>query len=235
MPIARRQLVVLARWPAPGRCKRRLAASLGSSSRAAAVQRQLTDHTLAVAARAAASCQAQLSLAVDGLGPRARRRWQQQLQASICYPSLQLQPQGSGNLGCRMHGQLRRCFSAGADQVVLIGTDLPGLEPGDLEQAFCRLDHAPVVLGPALDGGYWLIGFNRGGFLSGSRRLMSGIAWGSDQVLKQSLDQAGQLALPVALLREQSDLDTAASLRPWLQRRRREGGSDDQGLIDSWA
>jgi rSAM/selenodomain-associated transferase 1 len=218
MAIARRQLVVLARWPAPGRCKRRLAASIGSSIRAAAVQRQLTDHTLAVAARAAASCPAQLSLAVDGLGPRASRRWQQQLQASSGCPSLQLVPQGSGNLGSRMHGQLRRCFADGAEQVVLIGTDLPGLEPGDLEQAFAQLNQAPVVLGPALDGGYWLIGFNRVGFLGGSRRLMSGIAWGSDQVLQQSLKQAAELALPVALLRQQSDLDTAASLRPWLRR-----------------
>ena len=218
MAIAGRQLVVLARWPAPGRCKRRLAASIGSSIRAAAVQRQLTDHTLAVAARAAASCPAQLSLAVDGLGPRASRRWQQQLQASSGCPSLQLVPQGSGNLGCRMHGQLRRCFAAGAEQVVLIGTDLPGLEPGDLEQAFAQLNQAPVVLGPALDGGYWLIGFNRVGFLGGSRRLMSGIAWGSDQVLQQSLKQAALLALPVALLRQQSDLDTAASLRPWVRR-----------------
>ena len=218
MAIARRQLVVLARWPVPGRCKRRLAASIGSSIRAASVQRQLTDHTLAVAARAAASCPAQLSLAVDGLGARASSRWQQQLQASSGCPSLQLVPQGSGNLGCRMHGQLRRCFAAGAEQVVLIGTDLPGLEPGDLEQAFAQLNQAPVVLGPALDGGYWLIGFNRGGFLKGSRRLMSGIAWGSDQVLQQSLKQAALLALPVALLRQQSDLDTAASLRPWLRR-----------------
>jgi len=101
---------------------------------------------------------------------------------------------------------------------VLIGTDLPGLEPGDLEQAFAQLNQAPVVLGPACDGGYWLIGFNRVGFLGGSRRLMSGIAWGSDQVLQQSLKQAAELALPVALLRQQSDLDTAASLRPWLRR-----------------
>ena len=231
MPIAPRQLVVLARWPGPGRCKRRLAATIHSSSRAAAVQRQLTDHTLAVVARAAASCPAQLSLAVDGLGPRASRRWQQQLQASIGCPSLRLQPQNSGNLGCRMHGQLRRCFAAGAEQVVLIGTDLPGLEPGDLEQAFVQLNQAPVVVGPAIDGGYWLIGFNRAGFLKGSRRLMSGIAWGTDQVLRQSLDQAGQLALPVALLREQSDLDTAVSLRPWLQRRSRDGCSDGAAMI----
>lgn len=218
MAIARREVVVLARWPAPGRCKRRLAASIGSSTRAAAVQRQLTDHTLAVAAAGSASCSARLSLAVDGLGPRASRRWQQRLQASSGCPSLQLVPQDNGNLGCRMHGQLRRCFAAGAEQVVLIGTDLPGLEPGDLEQAFVELNQAPVVLGPACDGGYWLIGFNRAGFLSGSRRLMSGISWGSDQVLQQSLQEAAGLSLSVALLREQSDLDTATSLSPWVQR-----------------
>jgi rSAM/selenodomain-associated transferase 1 len=215
MGVTPRELVVMARWPAAGRCKRRLAASCGSSSRAAAVQRQLTGHTLAVSAAAAGSCSAQLSLAVDGLGPRALRRWREQLQAGISPAPLELVPQGRGNLGCRMHAQWRRCFARGAQQVVLIGTDLPGLEPSDLAEAFQLLEQHPLVLGPALDGGYWLIGINQKGFQQGSRRLMSGMAWGSDQVLQQTLQQARQLQLGVGLLRQQADLDTAADLEPW--------------------
>lgn len=72
------RLVVLARWPAPGRCKRRLAVTCGPAA-AAAVQGALTAHTLAVARQAAQHCGARLELVIDGLGSRARRRWARQL------------------------------------------------------------------------------------------------------------------------------------------------------------
>ena len=100
MPIARGQLVVLARWPAPGRCKRRLAASCGSSRLAAAMQRRLSWHTVQTAAAAAHSTGAELLLAASGLGPRALRRWGVQLQRSTGVP-LRLALQRGGNLGCR--------------------------------------------------------------------------------------------------------------------------------------
>jgi len=203
------RLVVLARWPAPGRCKRRLAASCGSSA-AAAVQRALTAHTLAVARHAARRCGARLELVIDGLGPRARRRWARELEVDHS------SAQGGGGLGCRMHRQLRRAFGAGASQVVLIGTDLPGLEGADLQEAFSALAERPLVLGPASDGGYWLIGFNRVGFSRAGIQLMSGIPWGTDAVLSLTLARAEALALPPALLRRQSDLDRQHDLRPWL-------------------
>ena len=206
-----RQLVVLARWPAPGRCKRRLARSCGSAAAAARVQGALTSHTLAAAQLAAGRSQAQLLLAADGLGPRARRRWARQLGLEQC------REQGSGNLGCRMQRQLRLAFAAGAGQVVLIGTDLPGLEPHDLCDAFAALEQGPLVLGPARDGGYWLLGLNRAGFAAAGAQLMSGIPWGSAAVLASTLDRAEALGLPVRLLRCQSDLDTSADLAPWIR------------------
>ena len=64
----------------------------------------------------------------------------------------------------------------------------------------------------------WLIGLNRVGFDRCGAALMSGIAWGSDQVLGSTLAAAANLQLPVALLREQSDLDRRAALEPWLLR-----------------
>ena len=204
------RLVVLARWPAPGRCKRRLAASCGSAA-AAAVQAALTAHTLAVARHAARRCGARLELAIDGLGPRARRRWARQLEVDHS------SAQGGGGLGCRMQRQLRRAFGAGAARVVLIGTDLPGLESADLQEAFSALTERPLVLGPASDGGYWLIGFNRDGFTRAGVPLMSGIPWGTDAVLPLTLARADALALPPALLRRQSDLDRQDDLQPWLR------------------
>ena len=214
MPIPRRQLVVLARWPAPGRCKRRLAASCGSAALAAAMQKRLSWHTLHTAAAAAGRCRAELLLAAAGLGPRALRRWGQELQPSQA--PLQLISQRGGNLGCRMQRQLQRAFARGCTQVVLIGSDLPCLESSDLEQAFALLDQHPLVLGPAEDGGYWLIGLTRQGFERSGAALMSGIPWGSDQVLPLTLERAATRQLPAVLLRQQSDLDRRAALEPWL-------------------
>lgn len=206
----RQRLVVLARWPAPGRCKRRLAVSCGSAAAAAAVQRALTAHTLSVARQAAACCGARLELVVDGVAPRARRRWARQL--GVVHSAAQ----GGGGLGCRMQRQLQRAFGAGEERVVLIGTDLPGLECGDLLAAFAALARQPLVLGPACDGGYWLIGLNRSGFSRAGAGLMSGIPWGSDRVLALTLERARLLALTPTLLRRQSDLDRRADLQPWL-------------------
>jgi rSAM/selenodomain-associated transferase 1 len=129
---------------------------------------------------------------------------------------LTLERQVGGNLGCRMQRQLQRCFAAGYGAVVLIGSDLPALESRDLEQAFALLQEAPLVLGPASDGGYWLIGMTRAGFERSGCALMSGMPWGSERVLALSLERAAALQLPTALLRQQSDLDRRSALEPWL-------------------
>ena len=94
------QLVVLARWPAPGRCKRRLASSLGAEA-AARVQARLTGHTLAVARQLARQLGIELVLAVDGLAPRAARRLGDQLGVG------RIVLQGGGGLGVRMQRQFR--------------------------------------------------------------------------------------------------------------------------------
>ena len=209
-----RQLVVLARWPAAGRCKRRLAITAGAAA-AARVQQRLTAHTLATARLAAEQAQADLLLAADGLGPRALGRWGRALAADAAVL------QGRGSLGRRMQGQLQRSFERGAQQVVLIGTDLPGLEVGDLTAAFAHLQQHPLVLGPAVDGGYWLIGLTRRGFERAGAALMAGMPWGSSSVLEATLEAAAARRLEPALLRQQHDLDRHADLAPWIPSRRR--------------
>lgn len=211
----------MARWPAPGRCKRRLAAGCGSAQRAAAIQARLTSHTLRVAAGAAEASGARLRLAVDGLGPGALQRWQRAILRQSDWPQgagLQLRAQGGGTLGCRMQRQLRQGFARGAERVVLIGTDLPGLEGRDLTTALALLQAEPLVIGPASDGGYWLIGMNRTGFQRAGTRLMSGIAWGGSDVLAHTVARAAQLDLPPVLLRQQRDLDRHADLVAWSRR-----------------
>ncbi len=183
-------LVVLARQPSPGRCKRRLAVSIGDHS-AARVQQRLLAHTVAVA-----------------------RQWQQSEADAVVSLCLGHQ-QGPGGLGLRMQRQLGRAVRAGAQAVVLVGSDLPGLGVQHIQQAFSALHHAPVVLGPACDGGYWLVGLTATGHQQQRGRLFSGIGWGGSEVLKQTLQQAAAFGWNPQLLRYQSDLDRIDDMAPW--------------------
>ena len=222
----KRQLVVLARWPAPGRCKQRLAGGLGNQ-RAARIQARLSAHTLDTAnSLFAASSPAQptspgpeLVLAISGLAPKAASRWAR----SMATPRWVLQ--GAGPLGVRLQRQITRACREGIQQVVLIGSDLPSLETADLQQAFGALDCQPpggpdLVLGPASDGGYWLIGLalqrlRRHGCPGAPSQLLAGIPWGTNQVLKRTLEQAAGLGLRVALLQKRSDVDWPEDLARW--------------------
>lgn len=197
------QLIVMARWPAPGRCKRRLAQELGAA-RAAQIQARLTVHTLAAARDARQGHGLELVLAVEGLGGLAASRWGQALGADRTVL------QGRGVLGLRMQRQFQRAAREGASKVVLIGSDLPELEASDLSAAFTSLGHRQGVLGPAHDGGYWLIGLRRP-----EPELLAGIAWGSEQVLEQTLAAMARRGLEPELLTRRGDLDWARDLLPW--------------------
>jgi len=207
-----RQLVVLARWPVPGRCKTRLAAAIGRQ-RAAAVQRRLSAHTLAccrdLLAGGASLPAVAIVLAAAPLAPAAARRWAQQLGVTRGVA------QGAGGLGLRLSRQLHRAFREGAQQVVLIGSDLPQLQPADLAAAFQALEASELVLGPAHDGGYWLIGLRRGAPPALGRDLFSGMPWGGPEVLGRSLAVAARHAVAPALLAYRHDLDRASDLGAW--------------------
>ena len=198
-----RQLIVMARWPAPGRCKRRLAQELGAA-RAAQIQARLTVHTLAAAREARQGHGLELVLAVEGLGSRAARRWGQAHGADRTVL------QGRGALGLRMQRQFQRAAREGASQMVLIGSDLPQLEASDLSAAFTVLGQRRGVLGPALDGGYWLIGLRRP-----EPELLAGIDWGSALVLEQTVAAMARRGLEPGLLSRRGDLDWARDLLPW--------------------
>ena len=107
------------------------------------------------------------------------------------------------DLGERMSNAFALTFESGRDKVVLIGTDCPTLQNLHLLQAFEALNHSDLVLGPATDGGYYLIGMK-----SSAAYLFEGIAWSTSQVLSQTLHVASQQGLIVTLLPELDDIDT---------------------------
>jgi len=135
---------------------------------------------------------------------------------------LELHAQAGDDLGQRMHNALCRSLET-CDAAVLVGTDCPSLTRTDIDTA-CRqlLAGTDVVLGPASDGGYYLVGLRQP-----CPELFTGISWGRGEVLAQTLARARQQALQVYLLPRRDDLDTPADYRRFLGRD--EASADIQG------
>ena len=209
------QIIVMARWPSPGRCKRRLSRDLrntlglpNSSERATRIQTRLTQHTSAVVRGLADAMAFEPVLAVSGLGPNAAERWRQQLGLPL------VRLQGRGQLGTRLRRQLMHGHRFGMPSLV-IGTDLPELNSDDLKQAIEQLEHHDLVLGPASDGGYWLLGIGGKLIRSPQHWPLNGIPWGGPSVLEETLTAARAHQLSSTLLPRRNDLDHWSDLSPW--------------------
>lgn len=112
------------------------------------------------------------------------------------------------DVGQRMHHTFTDLFAKGYKQVILVGTDVPTLPLSVYQEAFAILGRSDVVLGPALDGGYYLIGLTQP-----TEQLFTGVPWSTDQVLAVTQQQAETLGLSVGLTTAWRDVDTIADLR----------------------
>ena len=209
------QIVVMARWPSPGRCKRRLSRDLAQGiglrqapERAMRIQRRLTGHTASVVTAIEDELLRPPVLAVSGLGQRGALRWGRQLGISV------VRQQGHGNLGCRLKRQLLQSRRDG-HSCLMIGTDLPDLCPGDLRQAMDRLESHDLVLGPAEDGGYWLLGVGRSLMQHPEAWPLIGIPWGKTDVLQTTLSAADAAGLSSTTVMLKGDIDHAQDLQRW--------------------
>jgi len=128
--------------------------------------------------------------------------------------------QEGSDLGERLYRTLSGAV-AEASAVMALGSDHPTLPLELVHRAFERIEAgADVVLGPAEDGGYYLIALHPRAVAS---RLFEGIAWSTDQVLAATLDRCRELGLAVELLPEASDVDTPEDLRRLAARMARDG------------
>jgi len=122
--------------------------------------------------------------------------------------------QRGADLGERLAAAFADLLAGPADRAVAIGSDCPDLGPGVLREAFAALEEHDLVLGPARDGGYYLIGLSRP-----APALFQGVSWGTDQVLSQTLERAERDALRVGLLGVLDDIDTPEDLVRFVARR----------------
>ena len=133
-----------------------------------------------------------------------------QMQAWLGQP-LTYRPQQGRDLGQRLHHAFSQNFDAGFERVVVIGSDCPAITPDHLEQAFYQLGSHDLVLGPALDGGYYLVGLSRR-CVQCCAELFQGITWGSNQVFAQTVAIAHRLNLAWTALEPLCDIDRPEDL-----------------------
>ena len=198
----RHALVIFARVPELGRVKTRLAAGIGDAA-ALSAYRMLAERVFA-AVRGGGAYSTTVAFTPDD-GERAMREW--------IGPDLGLRPQGAGDLGDRMAAAIGGALDAGAERVVVIGTDCPDISAASVEEAFALLGTADVVIGPATDGGYYLIGMSRSHSV-----LFERVPWSAADTLRVTLERARAHGISVALLEERADIDTADDWRAWLAR-----------------
>lgn len=206
-----RTLIIFARAPEPGRVKTRLAADIGDAA-ALAAYRELGAR-VAAGISPIADCETVVAYTPAGReGEGAVRAWLGAAWDAAGPPrALGYVAQGDGDLGARMAGAIDACAAAGAARVVVVGTDCPTVDAAAVEEAFARLDAADVVLGPAADGGYWLVGVRRP-----TRAIFDGVPWSTPRTLAVTLQRARDAGLAVALLAERRDVDTADDWRDYV-------------------
>lgn len=195
---AEERLIIFTRYPEPGRTKTRLIPALGAVG-AAEFHRRLTEETLRTGREVESGRGLQLEIHYEGGGESLMRAW---LGEQLTFRS-----QGEGGLGEKIQRAFYRAFETGARRVVIIGTDCPDLSAQILGDAFDALSGCDVVIGPASDGGYYLIGLSRS-----IPELFAGIEWGSERVLEQTLHKAQRAEARYELLARLSDLDRPEDL-----------------------
>jgi hypothetical protein len=190
-----RTLIAFAKVPRPGRVKTRLAAAIGDAEAASlyrAMGRRILDGVRGGDYRIAVYIDPGNELA-------AAREW-------LGAVGVDFRPQRGDDLGERLADAFRREFQR-ARHVCAIGTDAPAVDRAVVERAFAELSTNHLVLGPALDGGYYLIG------TTGYRpELFREVPWSTAEVMTVTLARARALELRTAALEPLPDIDTVEDL-----------------------
>lgn len=192
-------LAILCKTPRPGASKTRLSPPLAPEECAALSACFIRDLSRTLAGLAAEG-RARAYAVYTPIGSEADLR-------ALLPAGIGLVPQGEGDLGARLDQGVADLLAAGHGGAILINSDSPTLPPALLRAAVRALeDGAPVVVGPALDGGYTFIGLSYR-----EPRLFADIAWSTETVLDETLARADEIGLPVRLLDPWYDVDDAAT------------------------
>ncbi len=185
-------ILIFTRNPELGKVKTRLAATIGDEN-ALEIYIQLLDHTKKVALETPYDKRVLYSEEINHNDMWKADYFQKKLQVGA-------------DLGERMHNAFQSGFDDGYEKIVIIGSDLIALESTDITQAISKLDHHDIVVGPAEDGGYYLLGMKRI-----PENLFQNKEWGTSTVLSDTLLDISNLKY--FLLEEKNDIDTYEDIK----------------------
>ncbi len=192
-----RTLGVFVRYPHPGSVKTRLIPALGAEA-AAQLYRRLAERVLEATTPHEREYERLVFYDPKDAG-EAMRAW---------LPAGRLRHQAAGDLGARLADAFERSFARGAARVAIVGSDVPSLTRELVRAAFDALGRSDVVLGPAHDGGYYLVALREP-----QPSLFADVAWSTPGVLEQTEARAAAVGLGVERLATLRDLDTLEDLR----------------------
>jgi len=202
------RLIIFTRYPDPGTTKTRLIPLLGAEG-AADLQRKMTEHTLSRVKRITTSHKLSVEIRYEGSDENLMQNW--------LGPDFDYRSQGRGDLGLRMKHSFKDAFRSRATAAVLIGTDIPDITHITIQKAFDTLKQKDMVIGPAKDGGYYLIGLRRESLSLAIPHIFNGIEWGTSNVLNATTRIARRLKLRYSLLEFLEDVDRPEDLPIWEQ------------------
>ena len=196
-------VIQFAKWPVYGNVKTRLAANLGHES-ARDVHIRLATQVYSNLCRVE---NADIEIHVDVIGVPDQSldngvfdKWERGSLLTL---------QNGKDLGERMAGALNEGLKS-YQKVLIVGSDCPSVDSHYVDSAFAKLDHSPMVIGPAEDGGYVLVGA-----CSPISHVFEGVEWGSAKVLEQTVANAMRLNISLGLLEERWDVDELADYVRW--------------------
>ena len=193
------------KYPEPGRVKKRLAVHFGEELATGLYKNFVSDSLITLS-----SCEADLKICFDpSHSEEMFLAW-----LGIPYSCL---PQRGSDLGERMKNSFFDAWDQGYQHAVITGSDLPDLPGTFIQDAFLMLCKDGAVIGPAFDGGYYLIGFRRDTFLS---EAFDGIPWGTETVYSKTHNRLKLGGVSIGTLPRWNDIDTPDDLRDLCKRNR---------------
>jgi rSAM/selenodomain-associated transferase 1 len=195
------KIIIFCRYPESGKVKKRLIPGI-NPDRATLIHKEMAEFTLETVQLFRKERGVALEISFTGGQLESMRGWLGDL------PQYSLQ--AKGDLGKRMSSAFSSAFQQQDQRVVIIGTDCPEITPAILESAFAGLIEHNVVIGPAYDGGYYLIGLKQEIPL-----IFKQVSWGSKYVFSQTIEHCTQYQLKVKILPKLHDIDRPEDLPLW--------------------
>ena len=200
--LANSRLLVFTRYPEAGRCKTRLLPALGAEG-AARLQKRLTAHLIAQEHQVEQFMKIPTSVYYTGGSEEKMTSW----LGSMTYIE-----QVEGDIGEKMMAAFSHAFSDGSHAAILVGSDIPDITSKILIQGFEALHHDRVVIGPALDGGYYLIGMCAAQAATLVPLLFSNIRWSRKDLFTSTMGRLARAGFDVITLPRLQDIDQPEDL-----------------------